>query len=41
VKCFRFIRAEKANHSVSLMCRVLGVSRSGRRKPDLVGTAMP
>jgi putative transposase len=29
VKCFRFIGAEKANHSVSLMCRLLGVSRSG------------
>jgi putative transposase len=29
VKCFRFIRAEKANHSVSLMCRLLAVSRSG------------
>jgi putative transposase len=29
VSCFRFIRAEKANHSISLMCRVLGVSRSG------------
>jgi hypothetical protein len=29
VKCFRFIRAEKADHSVSLMCRLLGVSRSG------------
>jgi putative transposase len=29
VRCFRFIRAEKANHAISLMCRVLGVSRSG------------
>jgi putative transposase len=29
VKCFRFIAAERANHSISLMCRVLGVSRSG------------
>jgi putative transposase len=29
VKCFSFIAAEKANHSISLMCRLLGVSRSG------------
>jgi putative transposase len=29
VKCFRFIRAERANFPVSLLCRVLGVSRSG------------
>src|SRR5215211_3414029 len=26
VKCFGFIAAEKANHSISLMCRLLGVS---------------
>ena len=26
---FRFIEAEKANHAVSTMCRVLEVSRSG------------
>ena len=29
MSCFRFIRAEKANHAISLMCRVLEVSRSG------------
>ncbi len=29
MKCFRFIAAEKAKHAISLMCRVLGVSRSG------------
>ena len=29
MKCFRFIRAEKANHPVSLLCRLLGVSRAG------------
>ncbi len=36
---FRFIAAEKANHSISLMCGLLGVSRSGfhaweRRAPS-------
>jgi putative transposase len=39
VKCFRFIAAEKAERSISLLCRVLGVSRSGfhaweRRAPS-------
>ena len=29
VSSFRFIAAEKANHPVSLLCAVLGVSRSG------------
>lgn len=29
MSCFRFIRAEKAEHSISAMCRVLEVSRSG------------
>jgi putative transposase len=29
VKCFRFTAAERANHPISLLCRVLGVSRSG------------
>jgi putative transposase len=29
VSVFRFIAAEKANHSISLLCRLLGVSRSG------------
>jgi putative transposase len=39
VKCFRFIAAEQANFPISLLCRVLGVSRSGfhawlRRAPS-------
>jgi putative transposase len=29
VKIFRFVAAKKAEHSIKLMCRVLGVSRSG------------
>jgi putative transposase len=29
VRCFRLIEAEKAQHPVSLLCSVLGVSRSG------------
>ncbi len=29
MSCFRFIGVEKANYPVSLLCRVLGVSRSG------------
>jgi len=28
VSLYRFVAAEKANHSISLMCRLLGVSRS-------------
>ena len=29
MKCFRFIAAERVAFPISLMCRVLGVSRSG------------
>jgi putative transposase len=39
VSVFRFIAAEKANYPISLLCRMLGVSRSGfhawqRRAPS-------
>lgn len=35
VRCFRFIAAEKANYPISLLCRLLGVSRSSfRRAPS-------
>jgi putative transposase len=48
VSCFRFIAAEKANYPISLLCRALGVSRSGfhaweRRPPcerELVDAAL-
>ena len=29
MRIFRFVAAEKAEHSIQIMCRVLGVSRSG------------
>lgn len=38
MSCYRFIRAEKADHSISAMCRVLGCSRPGyyawARRPE-------
>ena len=29
MSCFKLINAEKASYPISLLCRVLGVSRSG------------
>ena len=39
MRIFRFIAARRAEHSIQIMCRVLGVSRSGfhaweRREPS-------
>jgi putative transposase len=44
VRIFRFVAAKKAEHSIQIMCRVLGVSRSGyhawaARKPSARGLA--
>lgn len=29
MKCYGFVHAEKANHSISILCRVVGVARAG------------
>jgi putative transposase len=44
VSCYQFIAAEQAHHPVALVCRVLGVSRSGyyawrQRRPSPRSTA--
>jgi hypothetical protein len=37
--CFRLIDAKKAQHPVSLLCSVLGVSRAGLVRRDFTPTA--
>ena len=39
MKCFRFIRAEKANDSVSLMCRLRREVRVLREERDILKKA--
>ena len=38
VSVYRFIAAEKASHSIAIMCRVLEVSRSGLSRLDATAT---
>ncbi len=38
MKAFRLIEAEKARHSVPMLCRLLGVSRSGYSTPGETGS---